>query len=57
MSLGVYFLYFPGFPCHETVHLQLSTAERERSELFEPSSRLSEATKWRGQIKWDEGHF
>ena len=27
------------------------TAERERSELFEPSSRLSEATKWWGQIK------
>ena len=27
------------------------TAESERSELFEPSSRLREATKWRGQIK------
>ena len=26
-------------------------AESERSELFEPSSRLSEATKWRGQIQ------
>ena len=28
------------------------TAESERSELFDPSSRLSEATKWRGQIKY-----